>query len=248
MPSEDLALLPAGPDDLAEVAALYVAVREAAPPAMPPPVRDADAIRRRFLARDLGRPGHELWLARDADRRLLGFAELTGDWLDDLHVAAEAQRGGVGSALLALVKSRRPGGFCLWVFETNVPARAFYAGRGLVELETTDGSGNEERAPDVRMAWPGSDPLAFLRGLVDDVDDGLGDLLARRLALTRQIQGHKHAAGGALPARDPGRERAVARRLAVRAPELGEERLARLVEVLIAESLDAVAGERPDAP
>ena len=42
---------------------------------------------------------------------------------------------------------------------------------GLVELERTDGSGNEERAPDVRMAWPGADPLAFYRGLIDEVDD-----------------------------------------------------------------------------
>ena len=45
---------------------------------------------------------------------------------------------------------------------TPRPAR-FYARHGLVELERTDGSANEERAPDVRMAWPGADPLAFLR-------------------------------------------------------------------------------------
>jgi hypothetical protein len=35
--------------------------------------------------------------------------------------------------------------------------------RGLVELERTDGAANEEKAPDVRMAWPGRDPLAFYR-------------------------------------------------------------------------------------
>ena len=29
------------------------------------------------------------------------------------------------------------------------------------------------------MAWPGADPLAFYRGLIDEVDDQLGDLLAR---------------------------------------------------------------------
>ena len=65
---------------------------------------------------------------------------------------------GVGTALLDLVKAQRPAGFCLWVFETNAPARGFYARRGLVELERTDGSGNEEQAPDVRMAWPGAEP------------------------------------------------------------------------------------------
>ena len=72
----------------------------------------------------------------------------------------------------------RPDGFCLWVFESNTGARAFYARHGLVELERTDGSGNEEKAPDVKMAWPGHDPVAFFRGLIDEVDAGLGELLA----------------------------------------------------------------------
>ena len=39
------------------------------------------------------------------------------------------------------------------MFESNAPARAFYARHGLVEREHTDGSENEERAPDLRMAW-----------------------------------------------------------------------------------------------
>ena len=75
--------------------------------------------------------------------------------------------------------------------DATLPARAFYARHGLVELERTDGSGNEERAPDLRMAWPGTDPLAFFRGLVDDVDAQLADLLARRAALTAAIQPSK---------------------------------------------------------
>ncbi len=81
------------------------------------------------------------------------------------------------------------------------------------------------------------------------MDDELGDLLARRVALTREIQRQKPAApGGAAPRRDPERERAVARRLAARAPELGEQRLLRLVELLVAESLAAVAGRPPGGP
>ena len=52
----------------------------------------------------------------------------------------------------------------------TTPARAFYRHHGLVELERTDGAGNEEKAPDIRMAWPGADPLAFYRGLIDEVD------------------------------------------------------------------------------
>ena len=66
---------------------------------------------------------------------------------------------GVGGMLLDTVKALHPGGFGLWVFESNDPARRFYARHGLVELEHTDGSGNEERMPDVRMVWPGADPV-----------------------------------------------------------------------------------------
>ena len=55
--------------------------------------------------------------------------------------------------LLDLVKAMRPGGFSLWVFESNTPAQAFYTRHGLVEREHTDGSGNEEREPDLRMEW-----------------------------------------------------------------------------------------------
>ena len=91
-----------------------------------------------------------------------------------------------------MVTSLRPDGFCLWVFESNTPARAFYPGRGCVELERTDGSANEEKAPDIRVAWPGPRPAAgFLRGLIDETDLVLGDVLARRTALTRAVQSVK---------------------------------------------------------
>lgn len=242
MPS-DLVLRPGTVADLPAVAALFREARAAAVPHVPPDVHPPEETRAWVLGWDLAT--HDLWLACDGAGGLLGFALLTPTWLDHLYVAPRAQRAGVGSALLDVAKSVRPGGFCLWVFESNAPARAFYARHGLVELERTDGSGNEEQAPDVRAAWPGGDPLTFLRGLVDEVDDQLGDLLARRVALTRAVQQHKRAAGapqaGGVPQRDPEREREVAARWTRRAPELGEERVRRVVDVLIAESLAAVA-------
>ncbi len=83
----------------------------------------------------------------------MAYLRLTEEWLDDLYVVPGHARRGIGSALLETAKALRPGGFGLWVFETNAPARAFYAGHGLVEVERTDGSDNEERAPDIRMTW-----------------------------------------------------------------------------------------------
>lgn len=241
----DLVLRRGTTADLPAVAALFREARAAAVPHVPPDVHAPEETRAWVLGWDLAT--HELWLACDGDRpgEVLGFALLTPTWLDHLYVAPRAQRAGVGSALLDVVKAVRPEGLCLWVFESNTPARAFYARHGLVELERTDGSANEERAPDVRVAWPGADPLTYLRSLVDEVDDQLGDLLARRVALTRAVQQHKRATGapqaGGVPQRDPARERAVARRWADRAPELGEERAQRVVDVLVAESLAAVA-------
>ncbi len=82
---------------------------------------------------------------------------MTDTWLDDLYVLPGHAGHGIGSMLLDVVKTRRPDGFALWVFEVNTPARAFYARHGLVEVERTDGAGNEEKAPDVRMEWHPTD-------------------------------------------------------------------------------------------
>ena len=84
------------------------------------------------------------------------------------------------------------------------------------------------------MAWPGADPVAFLRGLIDETDLVLGDVLARRTALTRAVQAVKPSAE-----RDPVREAEIVRRVAAVAPELGEQRVARIVDLIISESLDA---------
>ena len=229
---DDLLLRPATEADAGAMAEIHLAARRSA--AMPPGVHTDDEVREWLAGRV--RSDDEVWLAEARDGPV-AYARFTDTWLDDLYVDPAHAGRGVGGALLDLVKAQRPHGFCLWVFETNTPAREFYARRGLVELERTDGRGNEERSPDVRMAWPGTNPLSFFRGLVDEVDDQLGDLLARRVALTRAIQPLKASAG-----RDPDRERAIAAALAERVPELGAARLARILDAIITESLDATGG------
>lgn len=231
----DLLLRRADREDAIAIADLYSAARVAAVPQMPPAVH-TNAEDRTWMTGQLGRRDLEGWVA-ERDGEVLGYALLERGWLNHLFIRPAETGGGIGSALLDLVKSMRPDGFSLWVFESNAGARRFYARHGFVELERTDGSGNEERSPDVRMAWPGSDPLGFYRRLIDEVDEQLGDLLARRAALTRAVQRHKPD-----PTRDPGRERAIAAAMARRAPELGEERLARIVHAIITESLDAATG------
>lgn len=230
MPTE-LVLRPAGPDDVPALVAVMRAAREAAP--MPDlAMTDREAMMGLAARLDL----EEIWVAEDLDG-VLGYARFTATWLDDLYVDPAAQGSGVGSALLDLVKSMRPGGFCLWAFVENAPARAFYARRGLVELEHTDGTENPEGAPDIRVAWPGERPLEFLRGLIDEVDDEIAGLLARRVALTAAVQRRKPVGGPA--GRDAGREREIVERMVRRVPALGPERLGRIVDAVITESLDA---------
>jgi chorismate mutase/GNAT superfamily N-acetyltransferase len=196
-----------------------------------PPAAHTDAEVRAWLG---GRLRHdEIWVA-EADGEPAAYLRMTREWLDDLYVVPECSRQGIGTALLDLAKQRRPDGFCLWVFEENEPARAFYRRHHLIELEHTDGSANEERAPDIRMAWPGTDPMGFLRRLIDEVDDQLGELLARRAALTAAVQPHKPAVE-----RDPEREREIAARMAAKVPALGEERVGRILHAIISESLGA---------
>jgi GNAT superfamily N-acetyltransferase len=75
-------------------------------------------------------------------------------WVDQLYVAPDRLGEGIGRRLLELAKSRADAdGLQLWTFQVNDRARRFYERNGFIEAELTDGSGNEEREPDVRYVW-----------------------------------------------------------------------------------------------
>lgn len=235
MSSTDLTLRPGGEDDVEAVADLYTLAREAAVPAMPPSVH-TNAEDRAWVAGRVA-SGSELWVA-ERDSALVGYLLLTRGWVDHLFVRPDVSREGIGTALLDLAKGLRPDGFGLWVFASNTPALAFYRAHGLVELERTDGSGNEERSPDVRMAWPGERPLAFLRAEMDDVDQALAAVLVRRATVAAAIQRHKPVGGHA--GRDPRREEEIARRMAELAPCFPAESWRRIMHEVISAGLDAL--------
>ncbi|WP_235735390.1 GNAT family N-acetyltransferase [Nocardioides alcanivorans] len=145
-----LSLRPGSVEDLPQVADVMIGARRAAHPAMPPLARPEVEVRRWVAAWDL--TSVDLWVA-EWDEEIVGFASATPTWLDHLYVAPHHAGTGVGSALLALVQAVRPEGVGLWVFETNLAARRFYARHGFAELRRTDGSGNEEREPDIELSW-----------------------------------------------------------------------------------------------
>jgi GNAT superfamily N-acetyltransferase len=106
---------------------------------------------RAFFARVVA--ADEVWAWEEAGT-VVGFAAVGDRCLEQIYVEPDRTGHGIGSALLAHVKSRRPQGFDLWTFQDNAGARRFYERHGFRAVELTDGDGNEERMPDVRYVWP----------------------------------------------------------------------------------------------
>jgi GNAT superfamily N-acetyltransferase len=148
---EVVAVRQATADDARAIADLYTEARVHAVPQMPPALH-TDAENRAYVARRVGGPGVTMWVA-ERDGELLGFATCTPTFLDSLYIRPDLTGQGLGALLLDVVEATHPEGYELWVFVSNVGARRFYERRGLVEVERTDGSGNEEKSPDIRMAW-----------------------------------------------------------------------------------------------
>jgi 8-oxo-dGTP pyrophosphatase MutT (NUDIX family)/ribosomal protein S18 acetylase RimI-like enzyme len=85
-----------------------------------------------------------------------GFCATKPGWITELYVEPAWQARGVGRQLLLHAMEQQPEGLELWAFQQNTRAQRFYERHGFVEVERTDGSGNEERAPDVRYRWSGA--------------------------------------------------------------------------------------------
>ncbi len=94
----------------------------------------------------------ELWGIVDDDE-LIGFIAFRDGWIDQLYVRPHRQGYGVGGALLAIAKAANPAGLRLWTFARNEHARRFYMKHGFIAIDETDGSGNDEREPDILYRW-----------------------------------------------------------------------------------------------
>jgi GNAT superfamily N-acetyltransferase len=85
-------------------------------------------------------------------RGVQGFLARDGAMIHALYLRPRVRGQGWGARLLDQVKARSDI-LTLWAFQANDGARAFYRREGFVEVETTDGAGNDEQLPDVRMVW-----------------------------------------------------------------------------------------------
>ncbi|GGW68297.1 histone acetyltransferase [Streptomyces lucensis JCM 4490] len=107
----------------------------------------------RAYIRDVVVPLRETWVAEAGGTGVVGLMVLDGDLLSQLYLDPGWRGRGLGDRFVALAKERSPGGLTLWTFQVNRPAHRFYERHGFTAVEFTDGSGNEEREPDVRYVW-----------------------------------------------------------------------------------------------
>jgi putative acetyltransferase len=87
------------------------------------------------------------------NQELVGIIAFRDGWIDQLYVLPSSQGRGIGTALLAIAKSRFPF-LSLWTFQRNAAARRFYERHGFTLVEETDGSRNIEKEPDALYRWP----------------------------------------------------------------------------------------------
>lgn len=133
------------------MADLFWEVREANLATIPPVAHTHDEIR--HWAAEILLPRNEVWVANDAEGRVVGFIALgRPDWVEQIYVHPSCAGRGIGSRLLDLAKRELAGQVQLWTFQSNQGARRFYARHGFHEVEWTDGD-NEEGAPDVRLRY-----------------------------------------------------------------------------------------------
>lgn len=148
--AQQLSIRPYRPGDLEQVVAMWRASKRAAFPYVE--VQQLYTLRNDTdYFRDVIAPECEVWLATDG-AQILGLLALRDDLIDQLFVAVDGQRQGVGSALLAKARERSPDQLRAYTFQKNGPARAFYEKHGF-EIVRSGISPPPENEPDLEYMW-----------------------------------------------------------------------------------------------
>jgi ribosomal protein S18 acetylase RimI-like enzyme len=141
-------------EDAPAIAAVHMEAQRDAMPYLPELHSAEETL---AWAREVVLENYEVTVA-EADGRVVGYAALSADVLEQLYVLPAFQGIGVGSSLLDLAKRARPDGVRLWVFQRNAGARRFYEARGFRLVQLTDGADNEEGEPDALYEWRPTPP------------------------------------------------------------------------------------------
>lgn len=145
---------PARGNDAGDLAEVYLRSRAFALPEVPV-VHDPGSVRQWLADEVVGRA--DVWVA-ELDGVIVGMMVLDhardGSWIEQLYLDPTWMGRGLGDRMMDEAVRRARGTLQLWTFQANGPARRFYARHGFEEVESTDGRGNEERAPDIRLTRP----------------------------------------------------------------------------------------------
>lgn len=145
---DTILLRPAGAADRAAIARIWHAsAGHGGAPNLPSP-----AFLRERVEAALGTLWPEVTVAEAAGEivAFLALAPARGV-LEEIFVQPDRIGQGLGRRLLDLAKRRMPGGFTLYTWAQNAPARAFYERAGLVL--TQEGRHPERGHPVVHYAW-----------------------------------------------------------------------------------------------
>ena len=134
------------PSEVPDVAAFYIDIQADTVPTIHPLHEVIDYITNVRLPQ-----GSSYVLEQNG--KILGWIDFADGWVNHLYVRRGETGKGIGKQLLDYAKFKSPKGLQLWTFQVNEKARRFYQREGFQEVEHTNGRGNEERQPDVRLEW-----------------------------------------------------------------------------------------------
>jgi GNAT superfamily N-acetyltransferase len=125
------------------------------------PLVHSDQAVREWIGRTLIPSGRTTVAAVDGP--IVGLMAVSNDgrysWIDHLYLLPGWIGRGIGTQLLDRARCELSSPIRLYTFECNHTARYFYERRGFTAIAFGDGSGNEEKCPDILYEWRG-DPRA----------------------------------------------------------------------------------------
>ncbi|HEV2899706.1 MAG TPA: GNAT family N-acetyltransferase [Pseudaminobacter sp.] len=144
MSSADVALRPATGSDARDIARIMRAALGsfAWMPTVHTPDEDLAFISRTVLPR-------QCVTVAEAGEGIVGFIAIQGEWVEQLYIDPAWTGRGIGSRLLGLATAGMTE-VKLHCFQANSGARRFYERHGFTAAKFGDGSGNEEKLPDIR--------------------------------------------------------------------------------------------------
>lgn len=139
--------------DASEICEVYLASRKRFLPYAPLAHSDEDV--RDWIANTLI-PNSDVCVAL-VNGTIVGMMALsqndTAGWIDQLYLHPQAVRQGIGSRFIKQAKTKLGSPIRLYTFQANEGARRFYERHGFKAIAFGDGTGNEEKCPDVYYEW-----------------------------------------------------------------------------------------------